>query len=297
MKDIYDLILFVGGAYAYAPKRIAQEADKKGLKYLVVPYKDLTFAILEGKFEVGLGDESLPQAKGVFLRALGEATVYNALKNGIIEWYKKDRTKLLNLASFDKWVSLDKTTQYLEFKAAGIPIVESFFFGSKNQMLEWGKNQEYPIIVKQNVGSLGTGVYKINSFEELEGLLEKYTIFTVKTLLVQRFLAGGEDLRVIVLGGKCLGAMKRIAQEGQYLTNYSQGGMVEKYDLENDAEAQRIALEVAKHFKLDYCGVDLMKAKDGGWKVLEVNRACQFKGFESSTGYNVASQIVDYLTK
>ena len=51
----------------------------------------------------------------------------------------------------------------------------------------------------------------------------------------------------------------------------------------------------AKIFKLDYCGIDLMKNEDGDWIVLEVNRACQFEGFEKSTGINVASKVVDCL--
>jgi glutathione synthase/RimK-type ligase-like ATP-grasp enzyme len=46
---------------------------------------------------------------------------------------------------------------------------------------------------------------------------------------------------------------------------------------------------------LDYGGIDLMKNNKNEWVVLEVNRACQFEGFESATGINVASRIVDYL--
>ena len=52
---------------------------------------------------------------------------------------------------------------------------------------------------------------------------------------------------------------------------------------------------------LDYVGVDLMmgnppegEAGDGEWKVLEVNRACQFKGFEQATGVNVAKELINY---
>jgi RimK family alpha-L-glutamate ligase len=175
--------------------------------------------------------------------------------------------------------------------------VESFFFGSKLAMIEWAKREKKPLIVKEGVGSLGTAVFKINTDEELENLLANYSIKTVKTLLVQRFLEGGEDLRVIVLGDKVLGAMKRIAKVGTHLTNYSQGGLVESYDISKDESASKIALDVAKTFELDYCGVDLMKSMDGTWKVLEVNRACQFQGFEKSTGINVAKQVVDYLTK
>ena len=86
--------------------------------------------------------------------------------------------------------------------------------------------------------------------------------------------------------------MKRIASSGSHLTNFSQGGKVEKYDIENDKKACEIALKCAKHFKLDYVGVDLIRGNDGNWKVLEVNRGAQFKGFELSTKFNVPAEII-----
>jgi ribosomal protein S6--L-glutamate ligase len=141
------------------------------------------------------------------------------------------------------------------------------------------------------------GVFKISKEFDLLKLLKKFkSNFKIKGLLFQRFLPKAEDLRVVVLNGKILGAMKRIAVPGNFLSNYSQGGMVEPYKIENDPEAQRIARSVSKLFKLDYGGIDLMKNERAEWVVLEVNRACQFEGFEKSTGINVASLIVEYLT-
>lgn len=296
MKN-YDLIVFTGGGFAYAPRRVTEEAEKKGLKTLLAYYKDFSANISDDNLEVKLLSEKLPLAKGVFLRALGEDTVYNALKVYILDYYKKNKVKVLNSKSFTKWPSLDKTMQYLELKNAGVPIVDSFFFGSKLAMIEWAKSQAKPLIVKEGVGSLGTAVFKIDKDEDLINLLNNYSIKTVKTLLVQKFLEGGQDLRIIVLDGKILGAMKRIAKEGTHLTNYSQGGIVENYDITSDEDASKIALSVARTFELDYCGVDLMRGMNGKWKVLEVNRACQFQGFEKSTGINVADSVVDYLTK
>jgi hypothetical protein len=40
-----------------------------------------------------------------------------------------------------------------------------------------------------------------------------------------------------------------------------------------------------------------MKDRQGQWRILEVNRACQFEGFEKSTGINVAREIVNFLIK
>jgi glutathione synthase/RimK-type ligase-like ATP-grasp enzyme len=63
---------------------------------------------------------------------------------------------------------------------------------------------------------------------------------------------------------------------------------------ESDRE---IAEKVAKVCELDYCGVDIMKDNEGRSYVLEVNRQCQFQGFEKSTGINVARLVVEMFLK
>ena len=54
---------------------------------------------------------------------------------------------------------------------------------------------------------------------------------------------------------------------------------------------------VAKVCNLDYCGVDIMKDEEGSDYILEVNRQCQFKGFEQATGINVARKVVEMMIK
>ncbi|MFI5241359.1 MAG: RimK family alpha-L-glutamate ligase, partial [Microgenomates group bacterium] len=217
------------------------------------------------------------------------------IRTALIVWFKSKGSKLLNEASFEKWPSLDKTTQYINLASAGIPVAESFSFSSQEELLKWSENS-YPFIAKDIIGSSGVGVFKISDNSDLLALLETFNSnFKIKKLLFQKFLPKAEDLRVVVLGGKILGAMKRIAPPGNFLSNYSQGGIVEAYKIDEDLEASSMALSASKLFKLDYGGIDLMKNKEGKWVVLEVNRACQFEGFEKSTGINVAREIIDYL--
>ena len=111
----------------------------------------------------------------------------------------------------------------------------------------------------------------------------------------QKYLETKWDLRAIVLGGKAVGAMKRSAVGDEFRSNFSLGGSVEKWNLFD--EERILAEKVAKVCGLDYCGVDLMKDKKGDLYVLEVNRACQFKGFEKATGINMAKLVVEMFIK
>ncbi len=292
----YDLIVFTSGPKAYAPKRLQEECDKKGLKFKAIKYREININFTSSGYELEYLGKAIPTSKNIFLRGIGEDPIYSPLKLVLNKWYKSLNATVINYDSFLLWPALDKTSQYLLLSESNLPIVESYSFGDPDSFLNWAADN-YPFIAKDIAGSCGVGVYKIKNEEDINKLKEDgfMSIVKIKTLLFQRFLTGGEDLRVIVLGGKTLGAMKRIAQEGQYLTNFSQGGSVENYDIKADESASKIALNVAKLFKLDYCGVDLMKNQKGDWIVLEVNRACQFEGFEKATGANVAKRIVNYL--
>lgn len=293
----YDLIVFTSGPEAYAPVRIAEESKLLNKKTAIIAYKDINILFKNGSFELKLNNQKMPESRAILLRGLGEDSVYNPLKTAIIDWYKLKGSNVLNYSSFEKWPSLDKVTQYLNFSLNGLPVVESRFFGRRNDLEKWAENN-YPFIAKEAIGSCGINVFKIKNKKDLIGLFDLGYggIVKIKTLLFQKFLNAGEDIRVIILGGKILGAMKRIAKKGEYLTNYSRGGDVVYYDIQADKEASEIACKVAKTFKLDFCGVDLMKDNNGKWVVLEVNRACQFEGFEKVNRVNVASETIKYLT-
>lgn len=269
-----DLLVFIQHLSAYAPKRLGEEANLKGCTLQVISYSNVD-------------TNNLPKTKAVILREPDyKKNIYN-LRDQILNYYISKKTKILNQESYNKWSILDKITQTIEFEKAGIPHIKNL----KPDELK------YPYIVKNKLGSHGDSVYKITSKEDLDKVLEKHKI---DDLLFQEFQTSGFDLRVIVLGGKVLGIMKRTPREGEFLSNYSQGGGIARYEVNRykDIECiEQIATKTAGHFKLDYVGVDLMMSNAKEWVVLEVNRACQFKGFEQATGVNVASKVVDFLTQ
>jgi ribosomal protein S6--L-glutamate ligase len=111
--------------------------------------------------------------------------------------------------------------------------------------------------------------------------------------LWQKYLPTRWDIRVIVVGGKAIGGMKRSAVGEEFRSNFSLGGDVEKWELSDDE--RNLAEKVAKVCGLDYGGVDIMKDEKGNNYILEVNRQCQFQGFEKSTQINVARTVVEMI--
>jgi len=281
------IAIFSHVASAYGPRRLKEEAQKLGLETYVADYNQVDIIIGKKGVEVYLEGKLMPKMDLVIFRSAGGTFYYVPQRDYLLNYFERQRATILNKKTYKVWSRLDKFTQQMRLAQLGLPFVESFLYGSR-QRLE--KKMFYPAVVKSYFGSQGKRVFKVENKKQLNKLLEE---FLPGNLLIEPVLPEGEDVRVIVLGGKAIGAMRRIAPQGQFLTNYSAGGIVEKFKL--DKTTRQLAQKAAKAFFLDYVGVDLMKDWQGQWRILEVNRACQFEGFEKSTGINVAKKVVEYL--
>jgi gamma-F420-2:alpha-L-glutamate ligase len=153
----------------------------------------------------------------------------------------------------------------------------------------------FPCVVKVTQGSYGEGIFLCEKRRDLAKLMEFInTIGTNKTLLIQEYLGErvGEDLRVLVVGGKVIGAMKRTAPDGDFRANITNGGTGELFPVCDEIEY--IARETARVFNLDIAGVDLL-FHSNGFRVLEVNSNPGFKGFDKFCNANIAEVIAEYI--
>ena len=158
---------------------------------------------------------------------------------------------------------------------------------------------DFPVIIKGSGGDRGTRVFKADSLEELEKLvrdLRKTETEEGKRYLLQEYIPNDGDYRVLVLGDKVLGVMKRSSQtKSEFRNNYSAGGKVEVADLPD--EIKRLAVKAAEVCGLAIAGVDVaFRDYDMNKPVIwEVNKGPQFKGFMKATGIDVPEEIVKYL--
>jgi RimK family alpha-L-glutamate ligase len=104
---------------------------------------------------------------------------------------------------------------------------------------------------------------------------------------------GGRDIRAFVLGGRVLAAMERVA--GGWRTNIAQGAQARPLRLTPAQEA--LCLKAAEAVGADYAGVDLLPAEDGRDYLLEVNGIPGWQGLQTTTGLDIAAEIVAYLER
>ena len=148
----------------------------------------------------------------------------------------------------------------------------------------------YPLVAKKCFGSLGSGVYLIRNFSELVEFENENRLIVH---FYQKFIgSGGEDIRVIVIGGKYVCAMRRV-NEADFRSNIGLGGHGENY--EADVGLIKLCEKTAKILKLDYCGIDVLTDGDGKRYICEVNSNAFFAEAERVCGVNIAKKYVEYI--
>src|SRR3989344_22662 len=210
---------------------------------------------------------------------------YLLLVRYINEHYKH----VLNEKTIIKIPFYDKLLQHYLLAKNGLPIVTSLLYTGKHTPDTVYKKFKKPYIAKNVEGSKGAQVFLIEKTEQIENLVG---VSGPGKVLIQKYIPTKHDYRVIVIGGKIIGAMKRTAKEGEFRANVSLGGTAEEADV--TPEMQRLALKAAKIFNAEFAGVDIIKYKNKHY-ILEVNIFPGFEGFESATKINVAEKLISYI--
>ena len=153
------------------------------------------------------------------------------------------------------------------------------------------KKFKKPYISKSIEGSRGEQVFLIHTKSELESKIKE---FGVGRMLIQKKISAGFDFRIIVVGNKVVGGMKRIAQKGEFRSNTSLGGYAEPIKI--SAELRNLAKKAARVFNAEFAGVDIIRDQ-GKYYILEVNIFPMFEGFEKATNINVAKELVAHIEK
>jgi len=148
-----------------------------------------------------------------------------------------------------------------------------------------------PVVLKPRFGSWGTDVFRCETENELrrclEEVRERHWFRRQGALLQELITPRGYDLRVVVAGGTVVGAIERVARQGEWRTNISLGGS--KRPCVPTQAASTLAETAAAAIGADLVGVDLLPV-DGKYVVIELNAAVEFDGDYSLPGVDVYAE-------
>jgi RimK family alpha-L-glutamate ligase len=181
-----------------------------------------------------------------------------------------------------------KTAAAVALLDAGVPVPKTTFALSNDQLTRLRAEFGPEAVYKTAIGTHGGGAWKVRTTDPLTARVGKRRAFLQE--LVGRAGEVPRDLRVYVVAGEVLGAMERVAVEGDWRTNVARGGHVADVTDSTPDEVLETARRSATTLGLDCAGVDLIEG-DAGWYVLEVNPTAGFKGFYRATGTSPAPYI------
>ncbi len=263
-------------------RRIVDALERRGAEVTLVKNGDISVCINER------GAPTCARAEGCSFAVYLDKDKYlgKALENCGLRLFNSARS--VELCD-------DKLTTYTALQNRGLRLVQSipaplcYTVGAKineNFLEAVAEKFGFPLVAKKSYGSFGSGVRLISDYAELcqvEGEWLNIPHFYQKFVRV----AAGRDVRVIVVGGRAIGGMERVAKKGEFRSNIELGGVGRAISL--TATLRENAERAAQALGLEYCGVDLLEDEQGVL-LCEVNSNAFFEGFERATGIDVADE-------
>lgn len=270
-------------------KRIEQEVKNLGHEFSMLDEQDFEFKIFDNK----LISEGLTDIKTDVLIVRG---IFNSIKSisSIIKVQQSKGIKVFDNNLVDHQYSIDKVTDIVKLSLAGIATPNTIYLRDFDKWSEAATNLGYPVIAKSTRMGKGASVFKINNQEQLDQLIENLVSEDKKpkSYILQEYIPYEFDLRVLIVG-EHVWAMQRIPKEGEFRANFSLGGSVKLYDLDDDT--RQLALKALSAVGMSVGGVDVLMTKDKARKViLEVNHTAGMIGMELATSQNITKIYVEH---
>jgi tetrahydromethanopterin:alpha-L-glutamate ligase len=273
---------------------LRRAAETLDIRFQAVPFQRVSALVREGGQRVVADDVTLTEVDGVLVRMMPPGSLEQVV-------FRMDALHRVSAAGIPVWnppraveAAVDKFLTLALLDQAGIPVPPTWTGQSADLALTAFEALGEDVVVKPLFGSEGRGLVRISdrevawrTFHALERI--------GSVLYLQRMLHHpGHDLRVFVLQGRVLGAMRRFASANEWRTNVSLGGHAEP--VRPDQEAEHLALAASRAVGTEMAGVDLVEDLDQGrLVVLEVNAVPGWRALSRVTGIDVAGAVLSGL--
>jgi ribosomal protein S6--L-glutamate ligase len=272
-----------------------EAARKRGVEavYLKLPLIDAL--IDDGKIFVKQRDE-LVNIDGAVLRGIGLVMSLDVFEKrlGVLEALASTIPVINNplnaLVAKDKWRSLVRLALH------GLPVPDTMITENPFSAMKYAQSKR-KIVYKPLTGSLGLGSALIDdpdlAFQTARSLMN----IGVPSYLQKYLEKPGYDYRVFVVGGRVIGAMRRVSRNS-WKTNIAQGAQGVPVREEEAPEIFATAVKASTVLRLDYAGVDIAEdVLTGKYYILEVNAFPYWEGLRASTGVNPPDHIIEHLVE
>lgn len=286
------LVMLARNASLYSHRRIVEAARARGHSIDVINTLHVHVNITSNTPLLRHGGKTLPLYDAVIPRIGASVTNYGL---AVLRQFEMQGVFPLN-ESVAIGRSRDKLRALQLLARAGVGLPNTAFAHGPRQagdvVTEVGGA---PVVIKLLEGTQGMGVILAETDASARSIIEAFSAANVN-ILVQEFVkeAAGTDVRVLVVDGKIVAAMRRVGGKGEFRSNLHRGGTAEPVEL--TAQEAAAALRSVEAIGLNVAGVDMLRSARGPL-VLEVNASPGIEGIEKATGIDVAGAMIECLEK
>ncbi len=259
-----------------------------------LPFAEVSSEVGVGSGRVSAGGVALDDVDGVLVRMMPPGSLEQVV-------FRMDALHRLAAVGVPVWnppraveASVDKYLTLSLLERRGISVPRTWAGQTAEQALRAFEELGGDVVVKPLFGSEGRGLVRIGDREiawRCFHALERIG----SVLYLQKWIRNpGHDLRLFVLRGRVIGAMRRTARLGEWRANVAMGGRAEAF--RPDSTAERLALAATEAVGAVFAGVDLIEDQDlDELVVIEVNAVPGWRALSQVTGVDVAAALIDAL--
>ena len=277
---------------SYSTGRLVEAGIARGHEIVVLDHLQCVLVIEQGRPHIYYKNKEVTGVNAVIPRIGASVTFYGA---AVVRQF--EMMKIFTAVESQALVrSRDKLRCLQLLAKAGIPIPKSAFAYSPKSVDDViDQVGGIPVIIKLLEGTQGLGVILAETRISAKSVIEAFLDVEVN-ILVQEFVkeAEGADVRVFVVDGQVVGAMRRKGAEGDFRSNLHRGGTSEVLKL--TANEKAMAVKSVRHLGLGIAGVDMLQSKRG-YVVNEINSSPGLEGIEKATGNDIAGKIIEYVER
>lgn len=278
----------------YSTRRLIEAGEQRGHEILLLDHMKCVLVIEQGRPHIYYNGKEVTDVNAVIPRIGASATFYGS---AVVRQF--EMMKIFTAVESQALVrSRDKLRSLQILARAGLGIPKTAFASSPkdkdiDSVIEAIGGA--PCVVKLLEGTQGIGVILAENQKAAKSVIEAFLKLDA-SILVQEFIkeSKGADIRVFVVDGQVIGAMKRQAREGEFRSNLHRGGTATVIKL--SPEERATAIKAAKKLGLNIAGVDLLQS-DRGPLVMEVNSSPGLEGIEGATEIDIAGKIIEYVER
>jgi len=147
-----------------------------------------------------------------------------------------------------------------------LPIPPTDIFYNKNEGFEFLEQCTYPRIIKRSYGASNFGGYYVHKVDTKEEAIKLFKEKRYMPMYIQECIPLTADIRVMLIGHRPVCAFWRVAGDGEWITNTSQGGYMDYSGVPK--EAIDISVAASKAADAEFWACDIAVA-EGEYYILE----------------------------